>query len=199
MDFEQLAPQLDTGDIILFGGTSQISTIIDSMTYSKYSHVGMVIRAPGSSGTDGLSLWQSFTDGVDIFPLRGFLVDYVNFEPGSAISARLLAVTRTPEMLQALNDFIPKVSGLPFPGFGQWIVSYMSGCLGVQGPQDSYYCSALVGQTYIAMGLLKNWPLATVYTPGRFAEDTYDLQLQLGASLGAEIPVTTGHPSPRRA
>lgn len=199
MDFEQLAPQLDTGDIILFGGTSEISVIIDSMTASKYSHVGMVIRAPGSSGSDGLSLWQSFTNGVAIFPLKGFMVDYISFEPGSAIMARLLAVTRTPAMLQGLNDYIPKATGLPFPGFGQWMVNYMSACLGVEGPQTSSYCSELIAHTYMAMGLLKSWPMAAVYTPGRFAEDTYDLQLQLGASLGAEIPVTTSNPRPLTA
>ncbi len=193
MDFNQLAPQLQTGDIMLFNGTTPISLIIDEITHSKFSHVGMVIRAPGSSGSDGLTLWQSFEpeNGVVIDPLEAFVAGYPKLEAGATVAARLLSVERTPAMLQGLADFIPKAKGLPFPGFAEWFANYMAGCLGVEGPQTSFYCSELVAQTYMAMGLLKAWPLATVYTPGRFSEYAYDLQLQLGASFGPEIPVTT--------
>lgn len=192
MDFSQLAPQLQTGDIMLFGGTTPVSAIIDAITHSKYSHIGMVIRAPGSSGSDGLTLWQSFEPegGVVIDSLEAFVAGYPKLEAGATVAARLLGVERTPAMLQGLADYIPTAKGLPFPGFAEWFVNYMSGCLGVEGPQKSFYCSELIAQTYVAMGLLKPWPLATVYTPGRFAEDAYDLQLQLGAAFGAEIPVT---------
>ncbi len=195
MDFQLLAPQLQTGDIFLFGGTTPVSAIIDAITHSKYSHMGMVVRAPGSSGGDGLTLWQSFEPdgGVVLGPLEAFVANYPKLEAGATAAARLLNVTRTPAMLQGFDDYMPKVKGVPFPGFGEWIINYMSGCLGIEGPQKSFYCSELVAQTYMAMGLLKSWPLATVYTPGRFAEDAYDLQLQLGASFGAEIPVTTSN------
>ena len=193
MDFNQLAPQFQTGDIILFGGTTPVSAVIDAITHSKYSHIGMVVRAAGSVGSDGLTLWQSFEPegGVVVDLLETFIASYPKLEAGATVAARLLGVERTPSMLQGLADYMPTVKGKPFPGFVEWFLNYISGCLGVEGPQKSFYCSELIADSYMAMGLLKAWPLATVYTPGRFAEDAYDLQLQLGASFGPEIPVTT--------
>lgn len=193
MDFDQLAPQLQTGDIVLFGGTTPVSAIIDAITHSKYSHIGMVIRATGSTGKDGLTLWQSFEPegGVVVDSLETFVSGYPEREAGATVAARLLSVDRSPAMLQGLADYIPEAMGKPFPGFAEWFVNYISGCLGVEGPQNSFYCSELIAQTYMAMGLLKAWPLATVYTPGRFSEEAYDLQLQLGANFGPEIPVAT--------
>lgn len=192
MDFDGLAPRLQTGDIFLFNGTTPISAIIDEMTHSRYSHIGMVVRTPGSGGGDGLHLWQSFEPegGVVVDPLGAFLAKYQATEAGSSCVARLLDVARTAPMLAALDAFMPTVTGRPFPGYSQWLQNYLGGCLGLPCGDASFYCSQLVAATYIAMGLLRPWPFASVYTPGRFSVDAYELQLQLGASLGPEIAVT---------
>ena len=192
MDLHELAPQLKTGDIFLFHGVTPISEIINAMTHSCYSHIAMVFRDAGTVGSDGLHLWQSFEPegGVVDDDLRSFLLKYSSTEPGATYVCRQIGVEVTPVMAQALDSFMQQAKGRPFPGYAQWIQNYLGGCLGIASKDGTFYCSEYVAQGYIEMGLLKSWPFSTVYTPGRFSIDAYDLQLQLGATLGAEIPVT---------
>jgi len=192
MDYAELAPQLQTADIFLFNGTTAVSAIIDEITHSPFSHIGMVYRTPGSSGADGLRLWQSFEPegGVVDDELRPFLVKYQATEAGSSFAARQLVVTRTPAMLAAAEAFMAKVKGAKFPDTLPWIRNYLAACLGVANTDGTYDCSQYVAESYMAMGLLKTWPLGAVYTPGRFAVEAYELQLQLGAVFGDQLPVT---------
>ena len=59
---------LDTGDIILFNGCNNIlSYTIECLTWSKYSHCGMVLKNPRSIGLnieDGLYMIESGYDSV---------------------------------------------------------------------------------------------------------------------------------------
>src|SRR5512140_1369705 len=42
--YEDLEPRLRTGDILLFHGTSRRSRIIETVTGSEFSHIGMIVR-----------------------------------------------------------------------------------------------------------------------------------------------------------
>lgn len=42
--YEELEPRLRTGDILLFHGDSRRSRVIEGVTRSKFSHVGMIVR-----------------------------------------------------------------------------------------------------------------------------------------------------------
>ena len=56
-----LKRDLKTGDIILFSGKSLISRMIRLFTFSRWSHIGLVIR---DRRTDELLLWEATTDNI---------------------------------------------------------------------------------------------------------------------------------------
>jgi hypothetical protein len=76
--FSEIAPQLQTGDIVLFHGTEFISRIIEGgngwiftliqkikfsflffeATLSKWSHVAMIIRSPSQAVKDAYNVYQ---------------------------------------------------------------------------------------------------------------------------------------------
>lgn len=192
MDYRDLAPSLQCGDVFLFHGTTPISAFINNITHSPYSHMAMVYRTPGSTGGDGLRMWQSFEPegGVVDGDLAAFLARYVADEPGATLTCRQLVPVAVPAITAAFAAFMAKVKGARFPDSGQWIISFLAGGLGIAPTDGTYDCAQFVAESYMAAGLLKAWPLSRVYAPGRFAEETYELQLQRGASFGPEIAVT---------
>ncbi len=192
MDYRELAPSLQCGDIFLFHGTTPVSVLISAITHSPFSHVAMVYRLPGSVGGDGLRLWQSFEPegGIVDDDLAGFLEKYIATEPGATLTCRQLSPAVTPAMAAAFAAFMAKVKGAKFPDYIPWIVGYLTACLGIETADDTYDCAQFVAESYMAAGLLKTWPLSRVYAPGRYAADTYELQLQLGRGFGPEIAVT---------
>lgn len=192
MDYNEIAPTLQTGDVVLFRSPSWISRLIDFITDSIYSHAAMVFRTPGSHGRDGLFLWQSYEPdgGVIVEPLEAFLAKYLKGDPGSKFVIRQLTGQRTPAMLQALDTFMAEVKGRPFPSVMTWIVHWIGGNLGIPSGWKNFFCSQLVAQTYIQMGLVRKRPPAAAYTPGRFAARYKHIPFLKGASLGPEIPVT---------
>ena len=44
--FDELAPQLQTGDIVLFTGATSSGAIIRLFDYAEFSHVGLVSYVP---------------------------------------------------------------------------------------------------------------------------------------------------------
>jgi hypothetical protein len=191
MTFEELAPDLNTGDVFLFHGTEWTSRIIEDVTHSVYSHVAMIVRQPGSTGTDGLSFWQSWepTGGVAVFDALPFLQQY-DTAPGEFTSARLLNVTRTPAMLAALASFEQSVNGRPFPSITDLVLHWIEGRNDINSGTDNFFCSQLLALTYTQMGLLPTSPVPNSYSPEAFSESNPGLPLQLGASLGPQIPIT---------
>jgi hypothetical protein len=46
ISYHTLSPQLKTGDLVLFAGTSWSSRIVQLFTFSQWSHIGVVVRLP---------------------------------------------------------------------------------------------------------------------------------------------------------
>lgn len=191
MTFDEIAPDLNTGDIFLFHGTEWTSRIIEEVTHSIYSHVAMVVRAPGSSGTNGLTLWQSFepTGGVGISDAGTFLAKY-DVKPGEFMAARHLNVTRTPAMQAALDSWVSTVNGRPFPSITDLVLHWIEGTKDISSGYGDFFCSQLLASTYMQMGLLPSNPVANAYSPESFSDANPSLPLQLGATYGPQIPVT---------
>src|SRR5690349_5530226 len=56
--YDELRDQLDSGDLVLFAGTSRFSAAIKKLTRSHWSHVALVARAPGGPPL----LWEATLD-----------------------------------------------------------------------------------------------------------------------------------------
>ncbi len=63
MTYAELAPSLQTGDVILFQGFDLAGLLIESLesklNLPLYSHVGIVFRLPDGNSPSGLYFWQA--------------------------------------------------------------------------------------------------------------------------------------------
>lgn len=191
MLWSELAPILQTGDVILFHQSGLISTLIDLVTDGHFSHVAMVVRHTEDDGSEELTLWQSFEPegGVVMDPLPAFLHKYMKDYQGIDFAVRRLSVDRTPEMNTAMEAFIGNVKGRPFPSILGMVKRYFEGKLGIDSGEDAFFCSDLVADTYIKMGLFQDKPPPNFYAPKNFSTGK-DIHFLLGASYSERISFT---------
>jgi hypothetical protein len=87
--YENLRPELKSGDILFCSGEHIISLAIRGLTQSPWSHVGIVLR---SKSLDRVLLLESVEDmGVRLTPLSKYVVDYDKGKPykGDLVIARI--------------------------------------------------------------------------------------------------------------
>jgi hypothetical protein len=196
--YENVRSSIQTGDIVLFHGLDLESEIIEFVELSMWSHVGIVVRMPC---IEYPLLWEStplhyLTDpllhktksGPRLVSLDDRLVVSQNKGLYNRFLVRCLEVKRCKDMLNALSDFISEVHLMTFPK--EWVVlrDFLEGRLLKSAPaiRRSFYCSELVAETYIRMGLLPKTPPSNAYLPKDFASRGH-LPLQMGAKLGKDI------------
>lgn len=188
MYWSELSKDLKTGDIILFHQSGLISRLIDFFTDAHFSHVGMVVRQSDSPDTGQLRFWQSFEPegGVVLDDLPEFLTKYLRKYKGTFV-CRHLNVERTPEMVNALNAFMEKVKGRPFPSIWGMLSHWLEGKLGIDSGEKSFFCSDLVAASYINMGVFPKKPPPNFYAPKNFATSK-NVQFLLDANFSEQIP-----------
>ncbi|MFO0878457.1 MAG: YiiX/YebB-like N1pC/P60 family cysteine hydrolase [Gemmataceae bacterium] len=194
--FEELLPTLDTGDILLFGGSSPLSSWIKRLTRSRWSHVALVARAPT---TRRLLLWEATLDtdlpdvatsllapGVNLYDLHEWVSHYAD-----ETAVRQLQIPRTVEMTRQLLDFYLEARGRPYERNRLQLLGALYDGPGGRNRQpdtSSFFCSELVAEAYQRLGLLPLVPPSSEYTPRDFStERRAVLPLQQGASLGPEL------------
>ncbi len=196
--FSEIKPKLDTGDLFLFSADFLISRVIQVVTHSSYSHVGMVARYPDEAGS--LCFWECTTfdqlidkadkelhSGVRLVSLDKLLAIYANYVPGG-FSVRLLKADRTPDFREAFTNFVKEVDARPIDGNLAMISHWLEGkMLSLTSGDSSLFCSQLIAETYQRLGLLPIDRPANAYAPRDFSMQNRDLSLLSGASLGEEI------------
>ena len=210
--FDEISANLKTGDVFLAHGDSLISHLIEDLTWSEWSHAGMVVLAE-DIGLTGLStnilLWESTasTELPDIVtgnfkkdqknPGGTFLVSLserikkdieINETP---LAIRHLQVERTPEMFAALKKTIDDVRSAYFPDDKQFVKAFLKGRLENKAPTswDYFFCSELVAYTLMNMELLsRNKHVPNYYEPKSYSsENNNGIPLLQGAAFGPEI------------
>jgi hypothetical protein len=196
--FDELAPTLDTGDLVLFGGESRFCKAIKRFSGCRWSHVALVAR-PHAGGP--LLLWEAtlgtdiadlvtheISPGVHLYDLAHWIRHY-----GGETAIRPLAALRTDAMRSALLAFYYEARDRPFERNRlEFLRAVYDGPLGRNRREDpgSFFCSELVAEAYQRMNLLPAAPPANEYTPRDFSsETTRPLALPQGAELGAEVLV----------
>lgn len=184
-----MVDQFDTGDVFLFHGDFPISRLIEAVTGSRYSHVGMVFRMPGAPAGRELFLWHAATKKVMLMPLRAALKDYPEEQPWGTFAWRKLTVERTLAMRHSLHDFMGEALGTPFPTDEGMMLHWLEGQIGIDSGEKTFFCAQLVAETYKRMGLLPASPVSNRYAPKDFTYEHHDLALMAGASLGDEVVI----------
>jgi hypothetical protein len=203
--FDDLAPGMQTGDLVLFNGKYEGSKFIELLEGSEWSHVGMVVRR---SGFDGPLIWEAtsltnlpdvlFHDqkpGPKLVDLKERLMHYgddLKHYENANFAYRKLEVERTESMLQAIEGLFVKLHGIPDPGFWEMIWEVALGRIfHKRVALDHYFCSELVAETYLAMGLIDDTTPINAYMPVDFA-DKGKLKLLKGR-LEPEILIDIKH------
>ncbi|GAM65520.1 hypothetical protein JCM19232_5020 [Vibrio ishigakensis] len=194
--YDTIRKKLKTGDVVLFSGKGAISHGIKLFTFSKWSHVGMVLKLPDTD-TDTVFLWESTTlsnlaDAIDgktkkgvqlvllsdrirtydgetcVRHLQGFQVDNAKYE-------KLMALRKTLRNKPYEKDQIELIKSAYDGPWGH-----------NEEDLSSLFCSELVAEAYQCLGLISNKVSSNEFTPKNFAEGD-GLKLGLGATLSKEV------------
>lgn len=191
-----------TGDIVLFNGNYYASNVVDYVTGSKWSHVGMILRDPpflfNNKNPSGLFLYES--DGTELTDIdsgnRVFGVQLVDLKKkiqtyNGTIGIRRLHCNKSEEEMNnilkiAYNttyhksydwNIIDMIDPIIYKKY--WIVDkifHMD-----HRRTDSFFCSAFVAYLYTQLGFLKNTTDWSLIYPQFFADVS---QLEDGCKLG---------------
>ncbi len=200
--WSELAPTMQTGDLILFSGTSTESLWIEALTGGQFSHSTMVVRTAGSSAP---WMWQEAPEAIAPDPRTG--------KPTTG--AQLGDAEEATQVIQAMGDkpfyvrldwdrpadlddkilaIVAQYEGVPFGTVLQMALDYAIGKLYDQATGlTTMFCAELVAVTYQALGLLTEVHPPNWYSPNSFGPDEQG-QLPwttgLQASLAVPVPIT---------
>lgn len=210
--FEEISADLKTGDVFLAHGDSTISHLIEDLTWSEWSHSGMVILAEDIGLTDlstNILLWESTastalpdivtgnTKNDQKHPGGVFLVsleDRIKIDiqiKEIPLAIRHLQADRTPEMNAALKKTTDEVRNAYFPGDKAFIEDFWRGRHENKAPSsyDHFFCSELLSYSLMSMGVLdRDAHVPNYYNPKSYStENRHGVPLLDGATLGSEI------------
>jgi hypothetical protein len=183
--FSELEPEMRTGDLVLFSGRYEESGLIEKLEHSPWSHVGMIVRLPD---VEPVLFWESTTltnladelfhdhkKGPKLVNLYERMKQYGRelkpFVP-AAFAYRQLDVVRTDGMLDPLMQMFVQDHGLPNPSEWKMIFEVIEGRLfNIPSRLDNCFCSELVAESYVKMGLLPADHAVNAYMPKDFSSD----------------------------
>lgn len=168
MIYENLYDQLSTGDIILFSDTKFIlSRIIEWVTGTPFSHIGIIWRDPHIDGKQyqGLYLFESvgmsdikdvengeYKFGVQIRDFKSIVNEY-----DGRIWVRQMSCERNSDFFEKLAYAHSKVHGITYDlDPRDWFRVLFDIDIGDTTKTNEMFCSALVAFVYDQLGLLKN-------------------------------------------
>ena len=110
----------------------------------------------------------------------------------AAFYARRITPAFTDELIAEMETFIRQMAGRSFssPIKGGMLIDYTQGELGIQSPNDTFFCSKLASATFQAIGLLPPTIITNDILPGFFASDTVSLLNGYGFDDGVLIDVS---------
>ena len=197
--YEDLEPRLRTGDVFLFHGASRRSRIIETVTKSEFSHIGMVVRPQGGKEpllwhTDPRALTEDLEDhgehgGAQLNDLAVALATMTSPGYGDTPFVRQLIVERAPDLDAIALEAVSAEDETPFPSLVKLIKEWMLGWLHIATSERRMDCAAVVALTYQRMGLLPPEPPPNAYSPRDFSAQHMSLRLLRGATLGPQLEV----------
>jgi hypothetical protein len=200
--WDDLVDEMQTGDLILFSGTSSESEWIKLFTLGNYSHSTMIYRPDMSQPP---LMWQEAPDGIVTDPHTGTLHGGAQLgdalEATEVITNKYLDVPyyvklnweRPSTLNQTILEVINGYENRPFGTVLQMALNYAIGHFYDQATdQTSLFCAELVAVTYQALGLLNTSHPPNWYSPNSFVPNPIDPVPWLGGvslNTGIELSV----------
>jgi hypothetical protein len=184
ISFEHVQEICQTGDIILLSNSHWISQVQKAITKADWDHVAIVIGISKSKSLKVSRKHESFylmeatsADGVKLYPMN---IRLQQFSEQCTVGFRKLdwSKARNPTALKRLSEFVKAVEGKKYS---------LKGLISVTGGGESgYFCSQLVTECYIRMGILPDNTRSGAYLPGDFSGASKDLPFVRGVCFEAE-------------
>jgi ABC-type amino acid transport substrate-binding protein len=195
--YEDVEALLQTGDIVLFG--LYYEPIGENTLATSWTHVGIIFRLPGNPAP---LLWEST-------PLKNvpdkdlgiekagaqvvYLKDRLKAYDTDVYAIRYLKAARDASMVKRLFRFIDYAHALPFPSELNVVRKVIQAKIFSRfyRPKKHYkniFCSELVAESYIQMGLLPESPPPSSYVPADFSARK-KLPFLKGAYLSGEVMI----------
>lgn len=176
--YRELRTHLDTGDVLLFDGASRLSLTLKWFQRSEFSHVGMVVRPPGSDlvmciESTTLSNVRDIVNGTGIEGVQLVLLSERLAKYDGTISVRRLLGPRNPQLWPAFDAARHELHGRPYEQrkwnlIRAWVD--LPGFPDADTDLSSLFCSELVAELYMRMQLLPPRPSSAEYIPADFGE-----------------------------
>jgi cell wall-associated NlpC family hydrolase len=167
--------ELQTGDLLLFRGSSWLSLLLEYAGQSKYSHVGMILKNPRfihESLEDGLYLWDasySYTPEVENHDIRygvqiHKLDDILPLYKDHSIYVRKVTADRNQAFEQQIKSIHEEVHAKPYNlNIMDWIAAalHINHSFSWWKQTHRFWCSSLIAFIYHRLGWISevNWSL----------------------------------------
>jgi hypothetical protein len=207
--WNDLVGEMQTGDLIMFSGTSSESEWIKLFTLGEFSHSTMIYRPDPSQPP---LMWQEAPDAIVADPHTG--TSHGGAQLGDALSATEVITnqykdvpyyvklnwTRPSTLNQDILNVINAYEERPFGTVLQMALNYAIGHFYNQATeQSSLFCAELVAQTFQTLNLLDTSHPPNWYSPNSFGPNPIDPPPWLdGVTLGTpiELSVPASGPAP---
>ena len=176
-----------TGDLILVNARDHwYDRMIESFSYSKFSHIGMILRDPtylqNGKTLKGLYFLESSLEkcddaithqrpwGVQIVPLHHVVAHYSNTSNGYLYYRKLTSQPRDTWFERTLRNSYAEVQGKPYDLLPwDWIKALFHIESGNNQRINTFWCSALIGFLYVRLKLLDPKLPWSLMAPRRFS------------------------------
>jgi hypothetical protein len=163
-----------TGDLMMFSGSSVFGSLIRCSTWSEWSHCGIIIRDPWFTkvAKKGLYLLHSnpktvvdLESGQPLFGTQlSLLQDVVDSYEHNESYIVHVSLEQSQEMKNSLAGMYRRIYGTPYNlNIGQWLDAILEQNLIGQSVDsvstvavNSFWCSTLVGYIYVNLGVFRN-------------------------------------------
>jgi len=173
-NYDSIEDTFDNLDILLFTAKGPISNVIKLFTWSKWSHVGAIIKIKGE-----LYCWESTTlnrsenlsgivkKGVQLTPLK----ERISEHKGQVAVKRLNVAIRDIYFLEKLNRFKKKMDGVEYEE-NYWELFKSTFDVGKLGKNredlENVFCSELIAEALHRTDIIHLYPPSNEYTPADF-------------------------------
>jgi len=197
MKYNQIRPNLKTGDIVLFSGNSWASSFIKFFSGSKWSHIGLVVKV---DDYDITLVWESTTltdipdittgspkKGVQTVPLSSRHKTY-----DGKMAVRHLNTSITATMKSNLCTLRKQLMGRPYEQSEIELASSLLDFGKFDNKEDlsSLFCSELVAESLQCMGIIPDKYPSNEFTPKDFDQGKWIDKIMLpGFSYGNVIDI----------
>jgi len=164
--YDKIRKKLRTGDKVLFQGRGAISWIIRFLTWMKlWSHIGVIIKIANNVFIlESTSLYKG-KKGVQIDYFTNVLAQY----KGIIAIRRVLGMKDNKKIVSTYKELRDELLGKLYE---KKILQLLGAAMPWQNKRDLSYifCSELVAEGDIRLGLLPSHPPSNEYTPNDYAK-----------------------------